>query len=676
MRNDRIQGDGRGTYVALDTSDVQGIWDHPPGREAQGDGAAIVLSARESRVHGEGRQVLRDPDSQVREMRNAETILGIIHERGTQGLPLDDVYRQLYNPQLFLHAYGRIYRNSGAMTPGVTGETVDGMSLAKIDTIIDALRQEQYRWTPVRRVYIEKKHSTKKRPLGVPTWSDKLLQEVIRLLLEAYYEPQFSCDSHGFRPNRGCHTALREIYHRWIGTKWFIEGDIAQCFDSLDHAVLLSILREKIHDNRFLRLIENLLRAGYLEEWKYNATLSGSPQGAVLSPILSNIYLSKLDQFVEHTLIPQYTRGDRRRINPAWARLRDASKKLRLQGCLTEARRVRRQMQALPSLDPQDPDYRRLRYGRYADDWLIGFSGPRHEAEAIKHAIGVFLRDHLKLELSEAKTLISHARTQAARFLGYDIVVLQNNRKLDRRGHRSLNGQIALRVPREVLQSKRARYLRHGQPIHRPELLNDTPFSIVAQYQQEYRGIVEYYRLALNLHQLNRLKWVMERSLVQTLAHKLRVSVSEVYRRYQRTIPTDQGPRVGLQVTVERAEGKRPLIARWGGISLSRNMKAILDDSPLRICGPRTELEGRLLAATCELCASQDDVQVHHVRALKDLRRTGRVDRPFWVQVMAARQRKTLVVCRRCHVAIHRGQPTQRDTATEATLESRVLRKA
>ena len=290
MRNDRIEGDGRGTYVALDTSGVQGIWDHPPGREAQGDGAAIVLRTRESRVHGEGRQVSRDPDSQVREMRKAETILGIIHERGKHGLPLDDVYRQLYNPQLVLHAYGRIYRNSGAMTPGVTGETVDGMSLAKIESIIDALRHERYRWTPVRRVYIEKKHSPKKRPLGVPTWSDKLLQEVIRLLLEAYYEPQFSCYSHGFRPNRGCHTALREIYHRWVGTKWCIEGDIAQGFDSLDHAVLVSILREKIHDNRFLRLIENLLRAGYLEAWTYHATLSGSPQGAVLSPILANIY--------------------------------------------------------------------------------------------------------------------------------------------------------------------------------------------------------------------------------------------------------------------------------------------------------------------------------------------------------------------------------------------------
>jgi len=284
MRNDLIEGNGQGTYVALDTSDGKGIWDHPTRREAQGDGAAIVLSERESRLPGEGWQVSGDPIGEVREMRNAETILGIIHERGKQGLPLDDVYRQLYNPQLYLHAYGRIYRNPGAMTPGITDETVDGMSLAKIASLIDDLRHERDQWQPVRRVYIEKKNSIKKRPLGVPTWSDKLLQEVIRLILEAYYEPQFSRYSHGFRPKRGCHTALRESYHRWVGTKWFIEGDITACFDSLNHTILLSILRERIHDNRFLRLIENLLRAGYLEDWIYNATLSGSPQGAVVTP--------------------------------------------------------------------------------------------------------------------------------------------------------------------------------------------------------------------------------------------------------------------------------------------------------------------------------------------------------------------------------------------------------
>lgn len=596
-------------------------------------------------------------------MRNAETVLGIIQDRGRRGLPLEDVYRQLFNPELFLLAYGRISRNAGAMTPGVTAETADGMSLAKIGRIIDALRREAYRWTPVRRVYIEKKGSTKKRPLGIPTWSDKLLQEVMRLILEAYYEPQFSPASHGFRPARGCHTALDEVYHCWLGTKWFVEGDIAKCFDSLDHSVLESMLREKVHDNRFLRLIGNLLRTGYLEEWRYNATLSGSPQGSVLSPVLSNVYLDRLDRFVETTLLPKYNHGDRRKRDPAWERTRRQAVKLEKSGCRREAGLLRRQMKQIPSLDPMDPDYRRLRYVRYADDWLLGFSGPRCEAEEIKRDVAVFLRDILKLELSETKTLITHARLEAARFLGYHIAVLHNDQKRDRRGHRSINGQIGLRVPPDVMQEACARYLRHGEPMHRQELAHDSVFSIVAQFQREYRGVVEYYRRAYNLHRLNRLKWTMERSLTRTLALKLRTSVSKVYRRYGAMIQTDRGPRVGLQVVVERGEGTKPLVARWGGITLAWDRKAVLDDARPRVHGPRTELERRLLADTCELCGSQNDIQVHHVRALKDLQRPGRAARPFWVEIMAARQRKTLVTCRTCHVDVHAGRPTRGITA-------------
>jgi group II intron reverse transcriptase/maturase len=249
-------------------------------------------------------------------MQNAETVLGVLRERGRKGLPLTEIYRQLFNPQLYLMAYGRIYANHGAMTAGVTQETVDGMSLGKIGRIIDAMRHERYRFSPARRVYIPKKNG-KLRPLGMPTWSDKLVGEVVRLLLESYYEPSFSDRSHGFRPRRGCHTALREVANTWPGTAWFIEGDISDCFGSLDHQVMLDTLAEKIHDNRFLRLLRNMLQAGYLEDWTWNATLSGAPQGGVASPILSNIYLHRLDHYVETVLIPQYTRGERRARNPA-----------------------------------------------------------------------------------------------------------------------------------------------------------------------------------------------------------------------------------------------------------------------------------------------------------------------------------------------------------------------
>jgi len=300
-------------------------------------------------------------------MQSAETVLDILRERGRRGLPCDELYRQLFNPQLYLLAYGRLYSNKGAMTSGADAETADGMSLEKIRRIIDALRHERYRFQPVRRVYIPKRNG-KRRPLGLPSWSDKLVGEVLRLLLEAYYEPQFSDRSHGFRPGRGCHTALRDVAVGWTGTTWFIEGDIAQCFDRLDHQVMLDTLGEKIHDNRLLRLIRNMLQAGYLEDWVWNATLSGAPQGGVVSPILSCIYLHRLDTFVETVLLPEYTRGGRRRHNPAYGKVQRALARARNRRDHAAVRALREQLRSLPTLDPHDPGYRRLRYLRYADD--------------------------------------------------------------------------------------------------------------------------------------------------------------------------------------------------------------------------------------------------------------------------------------------------------------------
>jgi len=596
-------------------------------------------------------------------VRTAETILGIIHERGSNGLPLNDVYRQLFNPALYLQAYGKIYRNRGAMTRGVTDETADGMSQRKIAAIIEALRNEHYRWTPARRIYIEKKHATRNRPLGIPTWSDKLLQEVIREILEAYYEPQFSPHSHGFRPGRGCHTALTEIQRTWKGTVWFIEGDISQCFDQLDHMVLMSILREKILDNRFLRLIENLLKAGYLEAWRHHPTFSGSPQGGIVSPILANIYLDRLDSYVEHTLVPLYTRGDKRRSNPKYYPLLQRRSRLNRKGHTEEAEQLLRCMRTLPSLDPNDPEYRRLRYVRYADDFLLGFAGPKREAQAIKQQIGVFLREALRLELSEQKTLLTHARTEAARFLGYEIVVAHSNTKINhRRKQRNVNGMIGLRVPREIIEAKCQGYRSGTRPRPRTELTNDSVYTIIAVYQQEFRGLAEYYQLAWNRSiRLSKLKWLMEWSLTATLADKLRISISEVYRRYRATIETSDGTYKGLEFRVERT-GKSPLIAQWGGISLKRpscGKRVVLDERPRRIYGSRTELVQRLLADTCELCGSTDNIEVHHIRGLRDLQRKGRADPPEWIKTMAARRRKTLVVCKSCHVAIaqqHRGK--------------------
>jgi group II intron reverse transcriptase/maturase len=590
-------------------------------------------------------------------MQDAETYLNVVRDRGRRGMPLERVYRQLFNPALYLLAYGKIARNAGATTPGVTADTADGMAVEKIHRIIGQLRTETYRWTPVRRVHIPKKDG-RTRSLGIPTWTDKLLQEVIRLILEAYYEPRFSDRSHGFRPGRGCHTALTEIYHTWRGTTWFIEGDIKGCFDNLDHEVLLAILRQRIHDGRFLRLIGNLLKAGYLEDWRYGRTLSGTPQGGVVSPILANVCLDRLDQYVERILIPEHTRGNRKGTNPAYKRLMSKRARIARTDPVANAS-LRKQMVKLPSTDPYDPHYRRLRYVRYADDFLLGYTGPRAEAEDIKRGIGTYLREELKLELSEAKTLVTHGRTQAARFLGYDLVVLHQVPHVPRNGApaRAASGAIGFKVPVDLVREKRKPYVKHGKAIHRAELLNDSDYSIVAQYESEFRGIAQYYRMASNLQRLHRLKWTMEQSLTKTLAHKQRTSVNRVYRRYRTTIQTERGPRPTLQVRVAR-EGRKPLVATWGETPLVRDTRARLNDAPVPVWNARTELVERLLADTCELCGSRADVQVHHVHALKDLDRPGH-DKPDWVKKMAARRRKTLVVCHDCHVNIHAGRPTR-----------------
>jgi group II intron reverse transcriptase/maturase len=586
-------------------------------------------------------------------MQSAETVLGVLRERGRRGLPCDELYRQLFNPQMYLLAYGRLYSNQGALTPGPDGETADGMSLGKIGRIIDALRHERYRFRPARRVYIPKKNG-KVRPLGLPAWSDKLVGEVIRLLLEAYYEPRFSDRSHGFRRGRGCHTALGEVANTWTGTTWFIEGDISDCFGSLDHDLMIRTLAEKIHDNRFLRLLRNMLEAGYLEDWVWNATYSGAPQGGVVSPILSNIYMDRLDKFVETVLIPEYTRGPRRRRNPPYERAMKAAAAAHRRGDHRVASTWRTQRRQLPSSDPQDPDYRRLRYVRYADDHLLGFIGPKAEAEQIKARLATFLREDLKLELSEDKTLITHARTDAAEFLGYEIITQ------DSRSRPRVNGRISLRVPAEKIKAKRALYLDRGQPASRTELMHRDDLTIISTYGSEFRGLVQYYLPASNVSRLNRLQWVAETSMLKTLARKHDATVSKMARKHKTKIDTPYGPRKCFEATVERP-GKKPLVARFGGIPLKRQRTAILDDRlPEPVATRGKELISRLRAGRCELCEERASVEVHQIRRLADLARSG--PQPMWAQLMAKRRRRTLVVCPPCHHTIHTRQSTATPT--------------
>ncbi|MGH3200434.1 MAG: reverse transcriptase domain-containing protein [Streptosporangiaceae bacterium] len=583
-------------------------------------------------------------------MQTAEVVLSVLRERGRKDLPCTQLYRQLFNKDLYLLAYGNVYPNSGAMTPGASEETADGMSEEKIEQITGLMRNERYRFSPARRVYIPKNNG-KLRPLGLPPWSDKLVGEVVRLILEAYYEPVFSDRPHGFRKRRGCHTALREINDTWTGTTWFIEGDISDCFGSLDHEILLGILTEKIHDQRFLRLIRNMLKAGYLEDWVYHETLSGSPQGGVVSPILSNIYLHKLDEFVEQELIPQYTRGARRARNPEYHRVRARLEYARRRGDRAAARDLAKHSRTLPGGDPMDPGYRRLQYIRYADDHILGFIGPKAEAEEIKARLAEFLRETLGLELNAAKTLITHARTQRARFLGYDITVQHCDTKRTG-GRRAANGKIALRVPPDVVKAQCARYRMHGKPWHRSRLQNLSDYDIVRIYGAEYRGVVGYYLLAQDVWRLHTLQWNALTSMLKTLAAKHKSSVTKMAARHQAKVTTDDGPRTCFEARLRR-RGKPDLIARFGGIVLRHDRRAVIrDPAPVWVPLPRKELIRRLRTRECELCETGATVAVHQVAGLSQLGKPG-PGQPAWAALMAKMRRKTLIVCAPCHEHIH-----------------------
>lgn len=579
-------------------------------------------------------------------MLTTETYLNLVNQRGKEGKPLKRVFTNILRQRdLFINAYGKIQRNQGALTPGIDGETADGTSLERIEKLMTDLKEGNFEWTPVRRTYIPKSNG-QKRPLGIPTWRDRLIQEVIRTVLEAYYEPQFQPNSHGFRPGKGCHTALQEVTH-WTGTKWFIEGDITGCFDNIDHDLLLKIIGQNIQDQKFLQLLRGMLKAGYLEEWRYHQTYSGTPQGGIASPILANIYLNEFDKWVKEKLILGWTKGENRPKNREYYRLCETARRKFKKGNIQEAKDIKKRISKMPTRDVYDPDFRRLCYVRYADDFLLGFIGPKAEAEQIKAQIKAFLTDTLNLKLNQEKTLITHASTKAARFLGYDITCSIHD---DPR----IKGFIVLRIPKAVTLNWIKRYSANGKPISRTRLLHQSDYEIVTTYGAELRGLYNYYKYALNVSKtLFRVKWYMETSMLKTLAHKNKMKVTQVVRKYKTK---------DLDTVAFRVTNRDGHTATFGGFRIIRvkNWQPMNDKANGYFRYGYTEVTKRLQAGKCEIptCENTASIEIHHIRKLKDLKsqhqKRGK-DVPIWVKEMIGRQRKTLAVCQFHHQAIHNG---------------------
>jgi group II intron reverse transcriptase/maturase len=590
-------------------------------------------------------------------MMEARDVLNIIRMKNRENPRWINrgLYRTLYNPTLHILAYERLKSKPGNMTPGTDGETLDGYSMKDIQKLIGLLRTERYRPTPVRRKYIPKAKG--KRPLGIPSPRDKLLQECIRLILEAIYEPSFHDNSHGFRPGRSCHTALESLRSNWTGMKWVIEADLTACFERIDHHRLLDILRERIQDDRFINLIRKFLNAGYMENWEYHRTYSGTPQGTVISPILSNIYLDKLDRKLD-AICQQYSKGKCRTPNESYLALRrqrtalltagEAEPELR-EPLKDQIRDLNRRILQLSSHDYNDPSYTRVRFLRYADDAVIGVIGPKALAEQILEEVATFLDEDLILELNRDKTRITHLATEHAHFLGYKFKTASPRfrRQNMRRKHsphnvvqtvRTTSGHITLLVPLRKLSAKLDKYMAKGRPAARWGLTNQPVDHIIQHYNGVIRGWYNYYQLAENVSQLHYARYVLQYSLGKTLAAKERSSLSKIFNKY------------GKAITYRKPNGRTVQFFNqpMKQVKKAKRTSASVDTIPT--WGPK-RTRSRLLD-NCAICGNDQQVEIHHVR---HIRKGGKKAQGFTLY-MAAINRKQVPVCRECHRDIHNGK--------------------
>lgn len=587
-----------------------------------------------------------------------------MHKLGTEGKTVAKVYRRMLDLDLFVAAYTELSANQGRLTPGTDGETIDGTSLVKLQTLIDDLRNKTFRWTPVRRSYIPKSNG-KRRALGIPSWQDKVVQMVLKMVLESYYEPTFNDRSHGFRPNRGCHTALLHVRKFWQGTKWFIEGDIEGCFDNIPHAKLLELLGRRIKDNQVIRLIKEMLEAGYLAHGIHYDTHSGTPQGGIVSPLLSNIVLHELDEFITQSLMPRFNKGVTRRATKAYLNTNARRRYAEKQGDIEQAKRARKQLRHIPYSDNMDPNFRRLDYVRYADDFILSCIGSKQEADDIKDRIADYIEEMLGLKLNLRKTLVTNAKHERARFLGYEIGVIYGDKMVRQKlvtgritKRRSVNGQIQLYVPKDVRDQWVRKYQKNGKVMHRNRFLSYSDFEIIKAYGSEWLGLVGYYALAANIQSLRLVEWNALQSCQKTLAGKHKTTTSKIRAQYQ----TQVNGKVCLLCEVANPKHpQQPLRAILGGIPLRMKRNIDIGTYDKIVWNPkygRTELTQRLLADQCELCGSTDRVQVHHIKSIRKLKQhyRNRKDLPSWLQTMVERYRNTLVVCHHCHWEIHRGK--------------------
>jgi group II intron reverse transcriptase/maturase len=659
------------------------------------------------------------------------------------------LYTLLFDDAIWYQAYQNIYPNRGAFTKGINEDTLDNFDKDRISKIITSLKDKSYTPNPVRRVLIPKSNG-KTRPLGIPTGNDKLVQEACRIILEAIYEPKFSNSSHGFRPNRSCHTALNSVV-KWTGTKWFIEFDIKGCFDNIDHNILIKILNRRIEDKRFISLIIKFLDAGYMLNWKYDNTFSGTPQGGIISPILSNIYLNELDNFLDKkcelinstvnnrrltdnyvklnndcntakrsiyywkdkieqiynyidiNINQKFSESDREiiwnkfsesfeivnNLGKGHPRLQDTLRKLMLPisrnfnldlSDLVKCTKYQQHLEVYNKYKTIIDTYpniiratkvtdtscglERLHYVRYADDFICGYIGTKDQAIKIFEEIQEFIKTQLNLDIALEKSRISDK--SGIEFLGYHISMPKDNngRKINSIGVN--NKRSIVRPVFKIPSNKAISFVKRngygdfvaGLSTHRSYLINYDDIEIINQYNAEVRGLMYYYRYAVNCKDIiGRIQWLSQYSMLKTLGAKHKCSVAQIFKN--KLIKVRKHSRIGkIWYYTIGDTGKEIEVFNIKDVEYKNifdlDTTRCNDNCNVKTINIRSSALKKLIAENCEVCGkSSDDVSIvlHHWNPIRNIPDTDTI----WGKVYKMRQRKTIAVCHECHMRIHHG---------------------
>jgi group II intron reverse transcriptase/maturase len=590
---------------------------------------------------------------------SCETIINLrqiaMEKREDQDFVFNNLIEIISNKETLILAYELIKSNPGSMALGPTKETLDSLTVDWVEKTSRQLMAGKYYFTPAKRVLIQKGKKNTTHPLGISNSREKIVQKAILLVLEAIYEPIFSPHSHGCREAKGNHTALKEIKTKFSGANWIVEADISKCFDNIDHATLLNILKKKIRCEKTLALIKRALACGYIFESTIHRPKIGIPQGSVVSPILCNIYLDVLDQFLTQQKKSFDSVVEKRPRNPLLKRLTNKINKK----CTTKEQRKKLRTQMAECYGTLNIDFKRLYFVRYVDDYFIGIAGKYQDALHFKNLIKNFLLDVLKMELNMTKTKITKFSSNKVFYLGVFIRGTYRKKKKVTKYVRKRKFITSKTTPRVSFHAPIQKVLENltengffkrkeskFMPTSLGRVVNFNHGDIIRYYNSMIYGILNYFSFVDNKKSLGSIVHGLKMSAARTFALKYKSrSVKPIFIKYGKLLTCPE----------TKAEIYIPKTFARDQIFLIDVKKA---EDVIKIKW-NNKLTNTNLLKPCCICGSTENIHMHHLKHVKDLKsKYANKEIDFFTLQMRAINRKQLPLCKAHHNAVHNNSLT------------------